>query len=527
METQTSPRKLLPLGIQSLREILEGGYYYVDKTPMALQLVHEGKYYFLSRPRRFGKSLFLDTLKELFEGNQTLFKGLYAENNWDWSKQYPVIRLDLGLEQCQSRQEMDAMIAKQLQAFESPLGIVPQFPAHGLRLQDIIKKTYQQKGQQVVVLVDEYDKPILDNLLKSDIAREMRDVLRGMFVGLKSLDGILRFIFMTGVSKFSKVSIFSGLNNLDDITLSPRYSAICGYTDQDVDTVFAPELAGLDREKIRDWYNGYNWRGTPVYNPFDLLKLFREREFKSFWFETGTPAFLVDFLTRRQWFTPEMLALQTSDTILSRFDVDDISTEAMLWQTGYLTLHKVEQSRAGNWRYTLGYPNREVESALNDFLLPAYGPQPQEAFRARSQVEEALYQHDLPAIQSAFQRLFASIPNDWYRNNPLAKYEGYYASVFYTFLAALGLSVQGEDVTNLGRIDLSLKLENQVYLFEFKVVDTEPEGKALQQLIEQGYADKYRGTRSLSGAEVSITLIGVEFSRQSRNIVGWDVLELA
>ncbi|MBF2055381.1 MAG: ATP-binding protein [Candidatus Sericytochromatia bacterium] len=514
-------RKKLPIGIQTFREIREDGCYYVDKTPFALRMITQGKPYFLSRPRRFGKSLFVDTLKELFEGNQTLFKGLYAEKHWDWSVKYPVIRLSFGDGILKSPQDLADQLEQQLQEHEERLGTQPHYRDARRRFRDLILRLHQQTGQRVVVLVDEYDKPILDNLSTPEIATAMRDSLRDLYSVLKGADAHLKFVFLTGVSKFAKVNLFSELNNLLDITLDPQYSALCGYTDADVDTIFAPELFELDREEIRRWYNGYNWRGTAVYNPFDLLLLFQHREFRPFWFETGTPAFLIDFLAAQQCFSPDLSALQTSFSLLSHFDVDAMAPEALLWQTGYLTLHRVEEFAVGQWFYTLGYPNREVESALNDALLPAYGPNTRTAVLTRSQLYQALISHNTDAMRDSFYALFASIPADWYRKNPLAQFEGHYASIFYSQLAALGLNVQAEDVTSRGRIDLSLKLGQQVFLFEFKVIEAERRGQdaiaspALQQLIDRGYAEKYRAPG------VRITLIGVEFSRKERNVVGW------
>lgn len=520
METQVLPRKKLPIGIQTFATIREGDYYYVDKTPFALQLIAQGNHYFLSRPRRFGKSLFLDTLKALFEGHQALFTGLYAEQHWDWETKYPVIRLSFGGGVVKSQAELHELVGQQLAKREAEINAFSGYQGLGRRLQDLIQNLQAHTGQKVVVLIDEYDKPILDNLLVPDLAREMRDSLRDLYSVLKEQDAYLKFVLITGVSKFSKVNLFSGFNNLNDITLDVAYSAICGYTDADVDTVFAPELPGLDRQEIRAWYNGYNWRGTAVYNPFDVLLLFQKREFRAYWFETGTPTFLVDFLARHQWFTPHLMRREVNETILSSFDVDKIAPEALLWQTGYLTIHSVTEPLRGHRFYMLGYPNLEVEMALNEALLSAYGSEPQPALAARSQMLQAFRQHDMQALCDSIHALFASIPHDWYRNNPLANYEGYYASVFYSQLAALGLDVRGEDVTNRGRIDLSLKLNRRVYLFEFKVVDDVADGAALQQLIDKGYAEKYRGPG------VGITLIGIEFSRQQRNIVGWQTAEL-
>jgi hypothetical protein len=264
-------RKKLPIGIQTFVKMCEDTHYYVDKTPLIMRLVEQGTHYFLSRPRRFGKSLLLDTMKELFEGNHALFEGLYADTHWDWSVTNPVVRFSFGGGVLKTAEALNANLNGQLTFLEDAAGLVPRFSDTPNRLRDLIQKRHQQTGQRVVILVDEYDKPILDNLTEPDIARAMREGLRDLYSVLKDADAHVRFVFITGVSKFSKVSLFSGLNNLNDITIDAEYSALCGYTEYDVDTVFAPELPGLDRERIRRWYNGYNWTGEAVYNPFDVL----------------------------------------------------------------------------------------------------------------------------------------------------------------------------------------------------------------------------------------------------------------
>ncbi len=512
-------RKKLPIGIQTLREIREDGCYYVDKTPLALQLIAQGKYYFLSRPRRFGKSLFLDTLKELFEGNAPLFQGLYAETRWNWSVQFPVLRFSFGGGVVRDAQDLQGRIDSHLRRFEEAHGLHAVDASLPERFRTLILQLSAKAGQRVVVLVDEYDKPILDNIEHPEQARAIRDGLRDLYAVIKDSDAHIRFAFLTGVSKFSKVSLFSGLNNLEDITLVPEYSAICGYTDDDVDTVFAPELPGLDRDEVRRWYNGYNWTGDAVYNPFDLLLLFRKRVFRPWWFETGTPTFLVKLLAQRGYFTPNLAKVHAGEHLLSTFDVDGIANEALLFQTGYLTIHEVRQPILGQWVYTLGYPNREVESSLNASLLPWMGADESVAFQQRLRLIDLLQAHDVGSMRDLFHAFFASIPNDWYRNSPIAQYEGYWASVFYSHFAALGLDIVLEDVTNKGRIDMAVRFEGHTYLFEFKVVELVPEGKALQQLKDRGYADKYRGAGP-------VHLIGVEFSKDQRNIVAFDVENL-
>ncbi|MDZ7856311.1 ATP-binding protein [Sphaerotilus sp.] len=514
----TLARRPLPIGIQNLREIREGGHYYVDKSGLAIDLIESGKLFFLSRPRRFGKSLLVDTLKELFEGNRALFTGLAAETRWDWTRRHPVIRLDFAGGVLGDRAGLDERLHELLDDHEALLGVSSQRRSTNGRLAELIQRAHERHGAPVVVLIDEYDKPILDNLDRPAIAREMRDGLRNVYSVLKASDAHLKFVFLTGVSKFSKVSIFSGLNNLRDITLDARWSALCGYTDTDLDSVFAPELPGLDRDEIRRWYNGYNWTGEPVYNPFDMLLLFDSRQFRPYWFETGTPTFLIKLLSEQQFFTPRLQRLQSSLSLLSSFDVEQIAPEALLFQTGYLTVHEVRQPVPGRWVYTLGYPNREVESSLNEALLLAHGVPGERSIETQDRVIDSLRRADLPALAAVFRTLFASIPHDWYRRNALAQAEGYYASVFYSHLAALGLDIRVEDTTNHGRIDLTVRFEGQVFLFEFKVVDSQDAATdaALQQIRARGYADKYLGRGE------PVHRVGVTFGRRERNLVGFE-----
>ncbi len=509
-------RRSLPIGIQTFRKIREGDYYYVDKTGYALRLVTEGTHYFLSRPRRFGKSLFLDTLAELFNANQDLFRGLEAEGRWDWSRHFPVIRLSFAEGVLRNRAELDEKIAELLADNEACLGVSGPHRSLSGRLHGLIEVAHDRYGERAVVLVDEYDKPILDNITDPDVAREMRDGLRNLYSVIKGQDAHIRFAFLTGVSKFSKVSLFSGLNNLFDLTVSADYSAICGYTETDLDQVFAPELVGLDRDQIRAWYNGYNWLGKAVYNPFDVLLLFRERQFRPWWFETGTPTFLVDVLTQRGFFTPRLAHLRGDEALLSAFDVDQLAPEALLWQTGYLTFTGSRQIGA-RWEYSLGYPNLEVSAALNDSLAKALIGQPGLASELASRLYDILVAGDFDALRRHITSLFDAIPHQWHDGNHLARFEGFYASVFYSHLAALGLDLVPEDASHHGRLDLRLRFNGCIWLFEFKVVELAPEGAALQQIKDRGYADKYRAEG------LPIHLIGIEFSRERRSLVGFAV----
>jgi len=513
------PRKRLPIGIKTFREIREGGYYYVDKTGFALRLIEEGKYYFLSRPLHFGKSLFLDTLAELFSGNEILFAGLAAQDRWrwDWGRRYPVIRLSFAEGVLRSRDELDRRIADLLRLNREALGVETYLDLDipGL-FGELIRKTRNHYGERVVVLVDEYDKPILDNLTQPDRAREMRDGLLNLYSVIKGADADLRFAFLTGVSKFSKVSLFSGLNNLNDITVDERYSAICGYTEADLDAIFPPELADLDREQIRTWYHGYHWTGESVYNPFDLLLLFQKRRFRPWWFETATPSFLVDLLTERQTFIPRLEHLITSERLLSAFDVDHIATEALLFQTGCLTIAAVRQLGAFV-QYRLRYPNLEVRASLTGALLDQLSAGSPAVAERTTRLYELLLVNDFTGLQALFTAFFASIHSDWFRTNPIARFEGYYANVFYAYFASLGLDLTPEASSNAGRLDLALRFNDQIYLFEFKVVELEPEGRALQQIKDWGYADPHRA------AGLPIHLIGVEFSREQRRVVEFEV----
>ena len=369
----------------------------------------------------------------------------------------------------------------------------------------------------MVVLVDEYDKPVLDALTAGnrDLARAHRDALRGLFGNIKARDADVRFAFLTGVSKFTKVSLFSDLNNLTDLTLDPRYATICGYTDTDLDTVFAPELDGLDRDAVRDWYDGYHWLGgEKVYNPFYILQLFGSRRFRAWWFETGSPAFLIEVLRSRGILTLDLDGMVGNDELLSSFDVDAMAPEALLFQTGYLTIAE-ELDRGGRLFYRLGYPNREVRESLTRSLLNAIGWEAARREAGQLRLYDLLEAANLPGLEAHFRALFAGIPYNWHVNNPIARYEGYYASVVYAHLAALGIPVTVEDASAAGRLVLAVRIDRQVYLFEFKLAERDGDGAALEQLRARGYADKYRAQYE------PIHLVGVEFSAEARNLVAF------
>ncbi len=504
-------KRVLPIGTQSFRNIREGGCYYVDKTGYALRLAKGGRHYFLSRPRRFGKSLFIDTLKHLFEGDQDLFAGLEAYDHWDWSVRYPVVRLDFAGLNATKPGDLEEDVRAQLLNLESSAGLQARHTSGPGRFEDLIRHLHGEAGQPVCVLIDEYDKPILDALENPDLARANRDYLRGLYGMIKSSDEHMRFVFLTGVSKFSKVSLFSGLNNLNDITLDERYAAICGYTEEDLEKVFAPELEGLDRQQIRDWYNGYNWGAERVYNPIDVLLLFDRRRFKPWWFETGTPRFLVETLIKRNISIANLDGMLVSEDDLGKFDVGSIAPEALLFQTGYLTIGG-QETRRGQRRFRLVYPNREVRQSLNESLLSYLTGTDTLREQHRDALEELLVQGDLAGLERRIRALYDSIPYEWHTRNEIARYEGYYASVFYGYVSGLDVEVRVEDSSNRGRLDMAVQAGRHVYLFEFKAWQENRSGAALAQLKERDYAAKYRHLG------LPVHLVGVEFNAQTRSV---------
>ena len=512
-------KRLLPIGMQTFRELRERGCYYVDKTPFIARMVDEGKHYFLSRPRRFGKSLLVDTLKELFEGNEPLFEGLAIRDTWNWSCRHPVLRLSFGGGNFAVPGQAEASLLAQLDDVERQIGSTSPYRTASARLSFLLRELHRKTGLRVVVLIDEYDKPILDALDVPETAKANRDFLRGAYAVVKDCDADVRFTFITGVTKFSKASLFSGLNNLTDITMEAGYSSICGYTDEDLDMVFAPELPGLDRQQIRECYNGYNWRGSErVYNPFDILLLFRNHEFKAHWFETGSPTFLVDTLFERRVSSIDLETMIGTDELLSKFDVGDIATEALLFQTGYLTIGSTEDV-GGEAVYRLDYPNPEVRQSLNRSLLGHLVRDRTRQTANSVRLYQLLEANDFTALEALFQAFFTSIPYEWYTNDDIAAYEGYYASVFYSYFAGLGFDITVEDSSSHGRLDMAVRFNGQVYLFELKVVGMTGEGAAMAELKEKRYADKYRSPGQ------PIHLIAVEFDKDARTVVAFEVAQ--
>ncbi len=504
-------RQKLPIGIQTFSEIREEGYLYVDKTGLAVDLAESGKYYFLSRPRRFGKSLFISTLQALFEGKRELFAGLAAEKRWDWDTTYPVVKLSfagVARSVADMRQDIENILAEN----EERLGLQCKKTSDlGGCLRELIKESCRKYGQKVVVLVDEYDKLILDNLDQVAVAAEAREILKDLYTTIKDSDEFIKFAFLTGVSRFARVSIFSGLNNLKDISLDKRYATICGYTQRDLETVFADHLRGADMDRVREWYNGYRFLGEPVYNPFDIL-LFIDSgfEFQNYWFATGTPSFLIKLIRESDYFLPRLTDLWVTSSLVNSFDIEDIRLEPIMFQAGYLTIKEARELPFGGYEYLLGVPNKEVAISLHDTLI-RYLTNETQFTATKSAIYAALASGDPEGLRKALTALFASIPYTNYVNNVLSSYEGYFASVVYAYLASLGIEITAEDVTNRGRIDLTVRLNGNTYVIEFKV---DGGGKALEQVREKGYHEKYLGRGT-------VFLIGIDFSSTAKNIAGF------
>ena len=518
MTISTDQLARLPLGLQTFAKVREGNFAYVDKTPQALDLANAAGIYFLARPRRFGKSLFLDTLRNLFEGRRELFQGLHAEHEWHWSVKHPVIKLDMS-GTSESVTAFKSIINSDLRDIAESMGV--ELAANdelGAVFKQLIKRAHAKYGCKVVLLIDEYDKPMLDNIDDMELAQQMLKRLRGFYSIIKAADEHLHFVMLTGVSKFSKVSIFSGLNNLKDISLDPQYASICGYTEDDLNEVFAQHLQGVDREQLRQWYNGYNFLGEKlVYNPHDILHFidrsqsFGEPQFDNYWFESGTPTFVVDLLARDQILPQQLEPQNVGRELIDSCPIDKLELRTVLFQSGYFTIDAVDRSDPEAITYKLVCPNHSVRSALQNNLFRHYTCD--EITNYLKSMRSALRSAELDVIESELTRLFASISADNYRKNDIARFEGYYASVVYCFFAGMGLTVIAEDGSSRGRVDLSVQLGSNTYVIEFKVVKRKSKtNSALQQIIRQGYAAKYSG---------NVYQIGIEFSESKRNIVGF------
>ena len=473
--------KKLPIGIQTIQEIITDGYIYVDKTQFALELIKKGKHYFLSRPRRFGKSLFVSTLKEIFKGNKALFEGYHiAQSNYDW-KPYPVLVLNFGDIANETPKELKADLSDELTTMGEEQDIKVVKPSLASQLKALIKAL--AKNGRVVVLIDEYDKPLIDNLHNPKVAEGNRKLLQSFFGVLKNLDEYIKFTFITGISKFSKVSLFSGANHLNDISMSAQYAAMMGYTQEDLVQYFGQYVQAIVQKKnqqgkpsteeevlaeIKDWYNGYRFSEEEiyVYNPFSTLKYLAEKKPESYWFATATPTFLVEELKKRpQEITSlsQMLATQKDLSDISK--ITRITLPALLFQTGYFT---IEDYNVKLNAYQLDFPNKEVREALFGSMLEELGEGELkflDVSRMAEKVRESLSTLALETFVEIINDHFARIPYQVYDN---AK-EGLYQAIFLICLELSGIQTQGEVLTSKGRIDVLCQLAGMFYIFELKV----------------------------------------------------------
>jgi len=513
--------KKLPIGISTLSKVIEGDYIYVDKTPYIYEMVNTGVVYFLSRPRRFGKSLLVSTLKELFEGNKELFEGLYIYDKWHWNEKYPVIHLDFGNRSSKSPEQLELSLIKFLNDVAEDYGL--QLEDINLlpdKFEELIRKVYEKTGKKVVVLIDEYDKPITDNLDKNDVLNGNQEVLKSFYNVLKGTDEYLRFIFLTGVSKFANVSIFSSLNNLNDITLNDNYSCICGYTHEELKDSFSDYLNMLkDKlslsdvevlDKVNYWYDGYSWDGeNKVYNPFSTLRLFNSSDFSSYWFETGTPEFLINVLRKSKDYREVLNPITVKQSRFKTFSDDNLDPISLFFQTGYLTI--VEKMIINDQiHYKLEFPNFEVESSLLDHLidLNLFEEKITEKKDTIISYIEAL---DNDSFQKEMRAFLARIPARLH-----IEQESYYQSIFISWLYALGFEVEAESPTNTGFSDMVLIEEDFIVVAEFKFSKTNKITKqpiesfdkmlkkAIGQIKDKKYYEKYINKK--------IIAIGVAFA---------------
>ncbi len=507
--------KKLPVGIQTFSKIIESEYLYIDKTEIAYNLINNYEYVFLSRPRRFGKSLFLDTLRNIFEGKRELFDGLLIYDKWNWDKKHPVIKIAFG--GTRSEDELKRVIISILKDNMRDLGVeCESVDDYAVCFKELIFQAYQKYGEKVVILIDEYDKPILDNLDQDDVAIGNREILKRLYTEIKMADEYIRFAFLTGVSKFSKSSIFSGLNNLTDISLNPDFGNICGYTQNDVETAFEPYLDGVDMNELKIWYNGYNFLGDSVYNPFDILLFIKNKKiYRNYWFETGTPSFLIKLIKNGNYYLPNFEDLVVGEEFIGSFDIDDISLETLMFQSGYLTIKEVIQYR-GRIRYRLMFPNLEVKMSFSSYLLRSFANN-QNKEHISNDLFDIFHSSQIDKLESVIRRLFASIAYNNFTKNEIASYEGFYASVLYAYFSSLGIEMIAEDVTNRGRMDLTLKMNNRVYIFEFKMSTSNEE--PLKQIYERRYFEKYISTKN---SEVEVYIVGIVFDGMKRNISNFE-----
>ena len=525
-------KRRLPIGIQNFTKIREGGYVYVDKTEQLYRLITgSSAASFLSRPRRFGKSLLCSTMEAIFEGRRELFAEIegfpaLAINSleWVWEK-HPVIRLDLNAgAYSQGVEALHSVLYSELQAQSEKFGIVLEKTDAISQFKYLIRKASEKIGQKAVVIVDEYDKPMLETIDNPSLHVQIRNELKGFYGVLKSYDAYLRFVFLTGVSKFSHVSIFSDLNQLTDLTLDQRYADICGITQEELDNNFKPEIESILKETgknrndysedLRLFYNGYRFskKLLKVYNPFSLLKHFdKDGEFLSYWYETGTPTFLVKMIINQKLNIMNLNNMQVGDRDFQKYDIENMRAEPLLYQSGYLTIKDYDEE-AG--LYTLDFPNLEVRSCFANSLLDQYLQPNETADSLNNRLLQALLKGNIEDAINALRRFFASIPYDII--NPS---ENYYETAVHLIFTMLGFNCRSEVRIASGRIDALVETKNFVYCFEFKLDKTAEE--ALAQIDTKEYMLPWEGSPSHGGSGKKLFKIGVNFDHEKRNIGSW------
>ena len=509
----------LPIGIQTFEDIRRDNYLYVDKTAFVWRIANTGKPYFLSRPRRFGKSLLLSTFEAYFKGKKELFEGLAIEQMEKEWRQFPVLHLDLNAKKYETPEDLNAMLNQHLEKWESQYGDEKKDRSPEERFSYVISRASEQAGCGVVVLVDEYDKPLLQTLCNIPLMEEYRQTLKAFYGVLKSSDRYLRFVFLTGVTKFAQVSVFSDLNQLNDISMKPQYATICGITMQELTHTFAPEIQqlaehnGLTQEealqKMKISYDGYHFCefAEGVFNPFSVLNLFDGYKFSNYWFQTGTPTFLVELLKKSEYDLRTLIdGVEASASSFTEYRIDANSPIPLIYQSGYLTI-KDYSSRFGN--YLLEFPNDEVRYGFIDFLIPYYTSvvDDERGFYIGKFILE-LENGDYDSFLTLLQAFFADFP---YELND--KSERHYQVVFYLVFKLMGQFTDVEIRSARGRADAVVKTPAYIYIFEFKLNGTAEE--ALQQIDDKGYLIPYQADGR------KLIKIGVEFSATERNISRW------
>jgi hypothetical protein len=528
-EKRRGLKKQLPIGVQQFSEMIRGEYLYVDKTEHLHRLIRGGKYYFLSRPRRFGKSLLVSTLKEIFEGNKDLFKGLWIYDQIDWEPR-PVIVLDF-TRISKRALDLEQAISRELIEMGSARGLTLQEQTNAGKLQELIQQL--SVGGRVAILIDEYDKPILDHIDDPKKAEENRQTLKDLYSIIKGNDEKIAFFILTGVSipifiGISQVSIFSDLNNLYDITVDGEFSEMLGYTEQELHTYFdgyIKELNGAIGDlypdiyaAIRKWYNGYSWDGEHfVYNPFSILNLMRKKLFQDYWFATGTPTFLMKLIRRENYSVFDLKNKELSLRAFYNSDVLNIEIKSLLFQTGYLTIKKLDPARQS---VTLDFPNKEVESAFSFHLLAEFAEKSQEKTDSLMlQMSAELEKGHIEEFLETLKAMFAGIayPIQPGQKSTIDEQEKYYHSIFYLVLKLLGYNIESEVLTSTGRIDAVITTPTTIYVIEFKLGDA---SSAMAQIKQKLYHQKYQA----SGKK--LVLVGIGFDTKVRNIGEYLIAEV-